>query len=217
MSEADEGGGRPPGRPRGTETGGRSGGPGAAERETGDGVAAREVDEFMVLVQRHDEGLRRLAYRLLGRREAMEDALQDAYLKAFRGMDAYRGSGEPVAWLYRIVYNTCIDRLRRDKHSLPVAPEDLAETLDASGPVWPASSEFGRDPADTLATRMTLAEALHTLPPDQRAAVLLVDAQGFDQAAAAQILGVPPGTVASRLHYARRSLRRVLSAEPVRQ
>lgn len=183
---------------------------------TGQGVAAGETDRFLTLVRRHDDGLRRLAYRLLGRREAMEDALQDAYLKAFQGLAGYRGSEEPVTWLYRIVYNTCIDRLRREKHSLSLDPDDLAETVDAAGGVWLAGSAPGRDPSELVVGCLTLSEALDGLPPEQRAAVLLVDAQGFDQATAAEILGVPPGTVASRLHYARRSLRRVLSVEPVR-
>lgn len=188
---------------------------GAAKAEmTGQSVAAWETDRFMALVQRHDEGLRRLAYRLLGRREAMEDALQDAYLKAFQGIVGYRGRGEPVAWLYRIVYNTCIDRLRREKHSLPLDPADLAEAVDASGTMWAVGSAPGRDPSEAVVNRLTLSEALDGLPPDQRATVLLVDAQGFDQATAAEILGVPAGTVASRLHHARRSLRRALSVEP---
>ncbi len=183
---------------------------------TGQGVVERETDRFMALVQRHDDGLRRLAFRLLGRREAMEDALQDAYLKAFQSLSDYRGRGEPVAWLYRIVYNTCIDRLRREKHSLPLDPADLAEAADVSGTMWTRGSAPERDPSEVVVSRLTLSEALDGLPPEQRAAVLLVDAQGFDQATAAEILGVPAGTVASRLHYARRSLRRVLSVEPVR-
>jgi RNA polymerase sigma-70 factor, ECF subfamily len=165
-------------------------------------VRPRQPDDaaaFVALIERHDHSLRRLAFRLLGDRDRMDDALQEAYVKAFRSLPRFRGRSAPSTWLYRIVYNACIDELRRAQASSAV-PLDLA-----------AGTADRRDLADTVAGRGALADALSALPPEQRAAVLLVDAEGFDYRGAAEVLGVEVGTVASRLSRARSALRAALS------
>jgi len=75
---------------------------------------ARDGDgrAFVEIIRRHDYGLRRLAYRFLGDEDAMDDVLQDAYLKAFAAVSDFRGDASPRTWLYRIVGNTCLDMLR---------------------------------------------------------------------------------------------------------
>jgi RNA polymerase sigma-70 factor (ECF subfamily) len=156
-----------------------------------------EIDPFTALVRRHDEGLRGLAYRLLGDRDTMDDVLQETYVSAFKALPRFRGDSDLATWLYRIAYNACLDELRRRKTVVPL--ERVADRPD------PAPG-----PAERTATAQILAQALAALAPDDRAAVLLVDAQGFDYAAAAEILGIPTGTVASRLNRARALLRRVL-------
>ena len=153
-------------------------------------------DDFAALVAEHDRDLRRLAFRLLHDRHAMDDALQDAYVKAFRALARFRGDAAPRTWLYRIVYNACLDQLRRERAH---ARLDEAESV-------------GPDPGDIAAGRAALASALAALPVDQRAAVLLVDVQGFAYPEAAVVLGVPVGTVASRLSRARETLRAVLAS-----
>jgi RNA polymerase sigma-70 factor (ECF subfamily) len=156
-----------------------------------------EIDPFTALVRRHDEGLRGLAYRLLGDRDTMDDVLQETYVSAFKALPRFRGDSDLATWLYRIAYNACLDELRRRKTVVPL--ERVADRPD------PAPG-----PAERTATAQILAQALAALAPEDRAAVLLVDAQGFDYAAAAEILGIPTGTVASRLNRARTLLRRVL-------
>jgi RNA polymerase sigma-70 factor, ECF subfamily len=69
------------------------------------------IDEFARLVRLHDERLRALAYHLLGDPHWMDDALQDAYAKAFRSYAGFRGESDPGTWLYRIVHNACVDLL----------------------------------------------------------------------------------------------------------
>jgi RNA polymerase sigma-70 factor (ECF subfamily) len=162
---------------------------------------ARHVDAaaFVALVELHDRSLRRLAFRLLGDRDTMDDVLQEAYAKAFRSLPRFRGHSTVATWLYRIVYNACLDELRRVRAHARV-PLELSPPAAAT------------DPADTVAGRSALLEALASLPPEQRAAVLLVDADGVDYRAAANVLGVEVGTVASRLSRARSTLRRALSA-----
>jgi RNA polymerase sigma-70 factor (ECF subfamily) len=150
-------------------------------------------DAFAELVRRHDEALRALAYRLLGERAAMDDALQDAYIRAYRSLASFEGRSGFGTWLYRIAYRSCIDELRRRGRN------DWSP-LDDSDLVAP-------EPALDAAGRLDLADALAALPVELRASVLLVDAQGFSYDEAAGILGVPAGTVASRLNRARAVLR----------
>jgi RNA polymerase sigma-70 factor (ECF subfamily) len=153
---------------------------------------------FDELLRRHDDRMRALAFRLLADRHRMDDALQDAYLNAFRGLGKFRPGSDFGPWLYRITYNACIDELRRRKRH-PVAAE-AAEDI--------ASTQPG--PEQVVSTSEAVRQALADLPIDQRVTVVLVDAEGFDHNQAAEILGVAPGTVASRLHRARTKLRRIL-------
>jgi RNA polymerase sigma-70 factor (ECF subfamily) len=157
-----------------------------------------ESRAFTELVRKHDHGLRALAYRLLEDRDRMDDALQDAYVKAYRALPAFRGESSLATWLYRIAYNACLDELRRTRN---VVPLERIEDRPDPAPALP----------ERTATGDALARALSTLAPQDRAAVLLVDAQGFDYESAGEVLGVPAGTVASRLNRARAQLRRVLS------
>jgi RNA polymerase sigma-70 factor, ECF subfamily len=146
------------------------------------------------VIEANDRNLRGLAFRLLGDRDAMDDVLQDAYAKAYRGIARFRGESAASTWLYRIVYNACLDELRRRR------PADQL----------PADAHA---PSDDLDLRIDLAHALAALSPEERAAVLLVDADGFDYATASRILGIPAGTLASRLNRARAELRATLAAE----
>ncbi len=149
--------------------------------------------DFAKLVREHDASLRALAFRLLGDRDRMDDALQEAYLRAYRALPRFRGDSAISTWLYRIVYNACLDELRNTPQV--VALDSVRERADPR----PGAPEL-----------LELADALASLPPADRAAVILVDAQGFDYRNAAEVLGIPEGTIASRLSRARAHLRRYL-------
>jgi RNA polymerase sigma-70 factor (ECF subfamily) len=157
---------------------------------------ARNGDEgaFVEIIRRHDNALRRLAFRLLGDRDATDDILQEAYLKAFAAVPGFRGRASPRTWLYRIVYNTCLDQLRQ-RRRLP-SPQLLDR---AAG-----------DLSEQAHLRLALADALAALAPEERAAVLLVDAEGLSYDEAAAVIGVAAGTIGSRLSRARAALRRTL-------
>ena len=188
------------GRPRG-----RHARPGAlSDGDLVELVVAGDQRAFTELVRRHDDRLRGLAFKLLGDRSRMEDAMQEAYLRAYRSMGRFRRDAELGSWLYRIVYNACIDELRRTgRRPLPVDTADVA--WDAPSPV--AGPERAVHAADSAL------RALASLPEDQRATVLLVDGEGFDNVTAAEVLGVAPGTVASRLSRGRAEMRRVLALD----
>jgi RNA polymerase sigma-70 factor, ECF subfamily len=168
--------------------------PGVLER-------AREGDHdaFATVVGLYDRRLRGIAFRVLGDRERMDDALQEAYLRAFRALPRFRGDARVGTWLFRITYNACLDELARARKTTHAPLDELVE--QASDPL---------ELEDALAARSEVASALARLSPDERAVVFLVDVEGFDYTAASRILDVPVGTVASRLNRARGALRAAL-------
>ena len=149
---------------------------------------------FALLLRADDESHRRLAYRLLGDRQSMDDVLQEAYLRAFRALPRFRGRASFATWLYRIVYNACLDELRRDRSRREVTLDELP--ADVSG--------------GSVEEQLDLEAALAALSPELRAVVLLVDAEGLSYNEAAEVLGVAPGTIGSRLNRARAVLRAAL-------
>lgn len=165
---------------------------------------AGDRQAFTEVVRHYDHRLRALAHRLLGDRAAMDDALQDAYVKAYRALPGFREDAGLGTWLYQITYRACIDLQRREsRHKADTTTDWAPPAATATGPA--------ADPASTATNRTDLKRALAALPVDQRAAVLLVDAEGLDYDAAAAVLGIAPGTIASRLSRARAALRAVLA------
>lgn len=176
---------------------------------TGDDTAAAragDADAFERLVRANDDRMRALAFRMLGSRSAMDDALQEAYLKAFRKVGGFRGDSAFATWLHRIVATTCIDHARQASRRSDVP---LAEDPEVADPVSKPSGHVDRV-GDAVAGRTDLQRALDRLSPDYRAALLLVDGEGMSYDEASEILDVPPGTVASRLNRARRTMRDLL-------
>ena len=148
---------------------------------------------FADLVRRHRDRLWAVAVRTIGDREEAADAVQDALLSAHRGAARFRGDSAVTTWLHRIVVNACLDRIRRRQAHPTVPLPDGSRTED--GP--PAGPEPAA-PAGDHDTVLMVREALGALPAEQRAALVLVDVQGYPVAEAAEILGVAEGTVKSR-------------------
>ena len=161
---------------------------------------AGDPDAFGELFGRHRDRLWAVALRTTGHPEDAADALQDALVSAFRRADSYRGEAAVTTWLHRIVVNACLDRRRRAKvRAADPLPDDLEEhasrgdLLAATGPDQdPEAHALGTE------TRQRVLAALDELPPDQRAALVLVDMQGYPVDEAARMLGCAPGTVKSR-------------------
>ena len=153
---------------------------------------AGDPDAFGTLFLRHRDRLWAVALRTLSDPEEAADALQDAMISAFRRAGSFRGDSAVTTWLHRIVINACLDRLRR-KAARPAAGGTDERTLDnlAVGHAVP-------DPSSDSDTSLDVMSALRTLPPDQQAALVLVDMLGYPVADAAEILGVSQGTVKSR-------------------
>jgi RNA polymerase sigma-70 factor, ECF subfamily len=167
---------------------------------------AGDPNAFEELVRRHRDRLWAIALRTMGEPEEAADALQDALLSAFRRAASYRGEAAVTTWLYRIVVNACMDRHRRRKvrqaEPLPSQEDRMAEL----------GVESQADPAELLETRSTVLEALEQLNPEQRAAIVLVDMEGYSVQEAASILECAEGTVKSRCARGRARLVPLLTA-----
>ncbi|CAM4237235.1 RNA polymerase sigma factor SigM [Nocardiopsis rhodophaea] len=149
---------------------------------------------FDELVRRHRERMWAVAIRVLGDPEEASDALQDAFLSAFRAAHRFRGEARVSTWLHRIVVNACHDRMRRKMVRPAVPTEDI--TLDALSNERAASAPA--DPTGRSDSAMDVHSALDRLPAEQRLALILVDMLGYRVDEAADILEVAAGTVKSR-------------------
>ena len=154
--------------------------------------------DFSALYRQHGDRIYRFCFRLSGSRSDAEDLTQDVFLAAFAGRDRFQGRASVQTWLYRIALN-CWRHSRRTPRPDTLPLEDLAQT----GP--------GLEQSVTDAA--ALACALAALPPDLREAFLLVKAEGLKYREAAQVLGVPQGTVQWQVHQAARRLRVLLTED----
>jgi RNA polymerase sigma-70 factor, ECF subfamily len=168
---------------------------------------------FNRLVMAHQGLAYNVAYRLMGEGEAAADATQEAFIKAFKSINQYRG-GSFKSWLLRIVTNTCYDHLRyaRRRPSEPLEPEHEDLSADYTPHLLdPAAGPEERTLQHELG-RM-LQEAINQLPPEQRLILLLSDAEGFSYQEIAEITDLALGTVKSRLNRGRARLRDILLAK----
>ncbi|MCX4787969.1 MULTISPECIES: RNA polymerase sigma factor SigM [unclassified Streptomyces] len=167
---------------------------------------AGEPDAFGELVRRHRDRLWAVALRTLGDREEAADAVQDALVSAFRAAHTFRGQSAVTTWLHRITVNACLDRVRKAA-TRKTSPVDDTERFDQ----LLEPHESAEAPAERRDLHRELLAALATLPAEQRAALVLVDMQGYPVAEAARVLDVPTGTVKSRCARGRARLAPLLT------
>lgn len=140
-----------------------------------------------------------LCRRMAGNDADASDATQEALIAVLRGLPRFDGRSQFSTWVYRVATNACLDEMRRrGRRPVPGLPDgDLSPPLLA-------------DPTSGVADRLTLDAALLALPAEYRAAVVLRDVCDLDYAEIAEVLGVPPGTVRSRIARGRMALSRTL-------
>ncbi len=176
-------------------------------------VQAGDREAFGVLVNRYQGRAFRLALRVLRDEEQARDVVQEGFLKAYRSLDRFEGRSSFYTWLYRLVMNLCIDQKRRDKSARQVEWQDEQSLSVAPGAIGDPGAAPPAEPIDGLhraQLRKQLAEAIEALPDDARRTFQLREVDGLAYAEIAKTLGIPKGTVMSRLHYARRRLREAL-------
>lgn len=165
-------------------------------------VQAQQGDRqaFSELVRRHRTGVVNVVYRMTGDAHLAEDAAQEAFIRAWQHLHAYRPDSPFRNWLYRIATNAALDALRREKDTLDIDALSMA----ASGGLPEAALE-SKQQAELVQ------QALLALPPASRAALILREYEGLSYREIAEALDIPLGTVMSRLNYARKRMLETLT------
>ncbi|MEU6012346.1 RNA polymerase sigma factor [Streptomyces sp. NPDC047453] len=166
-------------------------------------AAEGDEDSFAVLVRRHGRPLLAMAYCMLGNVQDAEDAVQDAFVSAWRRLPEYRHSAEFHTWMYRITVNRCLTMRRRRLPSIPLdAMPDSATTDESSSPARTAEQD---------AATAALAHALGELDSGQRVCWILRELQGLPYKEIASVTHTSEQAVRGRLFRARRSLKEAMS------
>jgi RNA polymerase sigma-70 factor, ECF subfamily len=159
-----------------------------------------DISAFDELMRAHEDRVFAICLRMMRDRDEALDATQDVFLTVFRKADRYKEQAAFGTWLYRVAINTCYDHLRRRQRK---RTDPMPEHLDPGDP-------RSGDALNAVELRPDIENALATISPEFRAAVVLVDIEGMSLDGAADTLDVPVGTVKSRLFRARRQLSREL-------
>ncbi len=157
-----------------------------------------DMDQRRAAILDEMQGLRRYARALLRDRDAAEDLVQDCLERALSRLDNWRTGESPRRWLFTIMHNIFLDQMRRDRRRGGTIDIDAREAQSV-----PAAQSAAADSLEIL-------DALQAISPDRRAAILIVSVEGFSYAEASEILGVPSGTLMSRIARGREELRALL-------
>jgi RNA polymerase sigma-70 factor (ECF subfamily) len=164
-------------------------------------VEANDAQAFAVLYDRHSRAAYSLAYRMMGKRQAAEDLVQDAFLKVWRAAGSYRAErGSVRTWLLSIVHNRGIDQLR----SL-ASHRRTQDRIEASAPKSQPSEAFAESWRNSQSEQVR--EALKTLPPEQLKILELAYFSGYTHVEIAKLLGLPLGTVKGRMRLGLKKVR----------
>ncbi len=170
---------------------------------------AGDLDSFNQLVSRWERPIYALAYRTLGREEDARDVVQEAFLRAYRGLKGFKGEAKFSSWLYRITLNLCRDWSRRERR----AP--IVQVPEGTDPVELADEQVQTtESVEDLVARREMSEAVSKamaeLPEEQRTAILLKEYHGLTFQEIAAMLDCPLSTVKTRLYQGLSVLRRRL-------
>lgn len=153
-----------------------------------------DLDAFEALVREHTRTVYAHAVRFFGSPDSAEDIVQEVFIKVYRSLATFDGAAAFTTWLYRVTRNTCLDAVRAGRHRpIPVDPIDL---------VIPAPGDL----ADEVALSTAVERAIGSLPPEERDALNAITVFGMTYSEAGEALGLPAGTVKSRVFRARRAL-----------
>jgi RNA polymerase sigma-70 factor, ECF subfamily len=181
------------------------------DRELVEQTKAGDNHAFGLLVTRYQRRIFRLAFHLVRNGAEAEDVTQETFVRAYQAIDRFDGRSEPFTWLYRIAVNLSLNTLRARKQTRNSTPSDdprIEALLTETRP------SHGRDPATASQHRQlaaALCEGIDTLSDTLRTTLILVCMDGLAHEDAAKVLGCPEGTVAWRVHEARRKLRAYLA------
>jgi RNA polymerase sigma-70 factor (ECF subfamily) len=184
------------------------------ERALVERLRAGDESAFEALVRRHAGRMLAVARRFLRSEEDSADAVQDAFLSAFRALGSFAGQSNLGTWLHRIVVNACLMKLRAGRGRRSVPLDDLLPTFDETGRHARTHRAWAEHPPGVALreeVRAQVRACIDRLPEPHRTVLLLRDVEELDTDQAARHLGVSPGTVKTRLHRARQALRALLA------
>ncbi|RWA67448.1 RNA polymerase sigma factor [Mesorhizobium sp.] len=173
---------------------------------------AREADAFRSIIKTHNQRLYRIARGVVRNDAEAEDIVQEAYMRAFASLDAFRGDASLATWLSRIVINEALGRLRKKKRIVAMP----AEAQIIRFPLNPNDLNPSDDPERTMAQRQILGlveRATDSLPDVYRTVFVARVIEGLSIEETAELLGIRPETVKTRLHRARALVRKALDDE----
>jgi RNA polymerase sigma-70 factor (ECF subfamily) len=192
-------------------------GPGGTPPEDPDAAMVAAVldgdpEAYRVLVERYERRIYHVVYGMVRSPEDAKDLAQDAFIKAFQNLHRFRLESKFYTWLCRIAMNVAIDHLRKQKHRRHSEFDDSRGGSEGAQVVRLHSAKD--DPAANVARSQltkTIMDAVETLPDDQKQVLILRELEDMPYKEIAEVLGIPEGTVMSRLYYARRRLQEMLS------
>ena len=180
------------------------------------GLRAGHDAAYEQLVRHYGGRLLATAQRLLGNEQDAGDALQEAYISAFKSIEQFEGNCRLSTWLHRIVVNAALMKLRSRSKRGEQSIDDLLPTYLDDGHRRSPRQAWSSPPESMLEreeTRQTVRRCIASLPDDYRTVLLLRDIEELDTEETAQVLGIRPGAVKTRLHRARQALQTVLEQE----
>ena len=177
-----------------------------SDRELVEAARKGDSEAFGVLVRRHQKRIYRLAAHLLRDGAEAEDVTQDTFVRAYAALDRFDGRSEAFTWMYRIAVNLSLNAIRSRKTSRKATTPDDPRIEGLLADKKSVEADPARLAADRQAAR-ALAEGVDRLSETLRTTLILVGVDGLSHAEAAAVLGCPEGTIAWRVHEARRKLR----------
>jgi RNA polymerase sigma-70 factor (ECF subfamily) len=166
---------------------------------------------FGVLVRRYQDRLYHSVYRMVDNPDDALDVVQDAFLNAYQNLDSFKGDSLFFTWLYRIAVNTAISMKRKQRVLLSIDATRNGES--AIDPLDPSELSRPGHSLEQAEQERRVHQALARLSPEHRAVLVMKDMEGQKYEAMAEVLGVPIGTIRSRLHRARLELRELLEKD----
>lgn len=179
-------------------------------------IKAGDPAAFELLVDRHGGRMFAVARRFLRSEHDSHDAVQDAFLSAFRSILSFEGNSTLGTWLYRIVVNVCLMKLRSQALRPTVSIDELLPTFDETGHHSRPVVSWKELPPERLVgaeLKSRIRECIDRLPEPHRAVILLRDLEEFDTSEVAELLGISNDAVKTRLHRARQALRQLLEPD----